>query len=742
MRFFLLFLAACGAADMAPMQRSEEAEPPPPGAPMPEAASGGAYRDDMPAAKSAAPAVAMDEGEMGGLMDGRMGKEKAESKPSGDVDADKDGDQDQSSPTRSWFPETFLWAPAVVTDASGLATVSFTVPDSLTTWRILALAASRDGNQAGDLHTFSSTLPVYVDPLVPPMLRLGDAVELPINVVNTTESAVRTRLNVSAAGLSGAGGGEVSVPAYGSAVQWVSLKATQPGPASVRAALGGSDAVQRELVVVPTGRKITQSRSGLLGSGENLEISAPPNAEAARVRLTLYPGPVGVVRAELTSAPSRLYSVDQMAYAFAIGASGGGLLEALGSPPDDANEEALRELRLRAQQGLVKAARAPDLRTATTILAAVSRGQDPVSERLTARLREQLLSAQLPDGSWEVPSGSQLQRLLATTAWTAAVVDDVGARVRASAVIERYADRLLDPQTGDAYTAALVLRANLGTNETRDALKELIRGAISVSGTGDSRVTLPDGVQRADGAAPSPAEVEALVALVLDDDAAKDMAATVMSRYQPGVGFGDGYAGLAALDALAELGKQQAPESMDVVLKVDGQEVARHTVSAAAETAVLSAAAPRAGSHTYEIVSEGAWPGLAWHLDLEAWVPWTGKAGPDGLEIEVEHGSLAMGQPVDISLKASGPHDRSMLITHAPPVGFRVDPASVKGGTLVSLDDETITVRVDGGSGLAEVRYTAVPTLSGSLSTGAASVELDGLRDAMAVAPPERWVVP
>ena len=37
--------------------------------------------------------------------------------------------------TRAWFPETFLFAPRVVTDATGKASLSVRVPDRLTTWR-------------------------------------------------------------------------------------------------------------------------------------------------------------------------------------------------------------------------------------------------------------------------------------------------------------------------------------------------------------------------------------------------------------------------------------------------------------------------------------------------------------------------------------------------------------------------------------------------------------------------------
>ncbi len=61
----------------------------------------------------------------------------------------------------------------MVTDESGQATVPVRVPDRLTRWRVLALAHSRSGAQAGAVTSFAGTLPTYVDPVVPAFLRTG-----------------------------------------------------------------------------------------------------------------------------------------------------------------------------------------------------------------------------------------------------------------------------------------------------------------------------------------------------------------------------------------------------------------------------------------------------------------------------------------------------------------------------------------------------------------------------------------
>ena len=45
----------------------------------------------------------------------------------------------------STFPETLYWAPEVVTDEGGFVSLEIPMADSITTWRLTALASSQDG---------------------------------------------------------------------------------------------------------------------------------------------------------------------------------------------------------------------------------------------------------------------------------------------------------------------------------------------------------------------------------------------------------------------------------------------------------------------------------------------------------------------------------------------------------------------------------------------------------------------
>ena len=75
----------------------------------------------------------------------------------------------------------------VKTDASGHASMSFTMPDDLTTWRVMAIAVGAD-----DAHfvtndaTFISTQPLITNPLLPQFARPADTFGAGVSVSNQT----------------------------------------------------------------------------------------------------------------------------------------------------------------------------------------------------------------------------------------------------------------------------------------------------------------------------------------------------------------------------------------------------------------------------------------------------------------------------------------------------------------------------------------------------------------------------
>ncbi len=176
---------------------------------------------------------------------------------------------------RAWFPETFIWAPAVVTDADGSARVQAVLPDSLTTWRVLGLAADRHGAQAGEVLRIASTLPTYADPVLSDWLRAGDQAQVPVRLVNTTDEPIEGRWSASATGLEGAGRGSTTLAAGRTTVVWADLQADAPGSGRFEVALEGHDRVIEDVQVLPRGQARHQQRRGVLGSGDGLRLAAP-----------------------------------------------------------------------------------------------------------------------------------------------------------------------------------------------------------------------------------------------------------------------------------------------------------------------------------------------------------------------------------------------------------------------------------------------------------------------------------
>lgn len=89
---------------------------------------------------------------------------------------------------------------AVATDANGVATVQFTLPDDLTTWRAMAVAIA-DGDRFGTTDTtFVSTKPLVTNALLPQFARTGDRIDAGLTVLNGTAKAEQAQTEGTVSG--------------------------------------------------------------------------------------------------------------------------------------------------------------------------------------------------------------------------------------------------------------------------------------------------------------------------------------------------------------------------------------------------------------------------------------------------------------------------------------------------------------------------------------------------------------
>ena len=90
---------------------------------------------------------------------------------------------------RTNFRPVAFFDGSVRTDANGDATVAFTLPDDLTTWRVLVLARTRDTKFGTTDATFVATKPLVTTAILPQFARPGDILDGGVSV--TSVSAVK-----------------------------------------------------------------------------------------------------------------------------------------------------------------------------------------------------------------------------------------------------------------------------------------------------------------------------------------------------------------------------------------------------------------------------------------------------------------------------------------------------------------------------------------------------------------------
>ncbi|TDR31814.1 alpha-2-macroglobulin family protein [Hydromonas duriensis] len=95
--------------------------------------------------------------------------------------------------------DTALWAPHLTTDAQGLTTVSFTMPDGLTRWRMTARAMNSDGVVGQSVSHVLSHKDFYIKWTSPTWLRPDDSVVSNIALFNQTKDEQSVELKVSGA---------------------------------------------------------------------------------------------------------------------------------------------------------------------------------------------------------------------------------------------------------------------------------------------------------------------------------------------------------------------------------------------------------------------------------------------------------------------------------------------------------------------------------------------------------------
>jgi len=200
---------------------------------------------------------------------------------------------------RHVFDETAYWAPALETGPNGRANLDFHLPDSLTTWRMNALASTIDGRVGTLESTFRTFQPFFIDLDTPQVLTQGDEITLPVNLRNYTAQSLTLPVTVKPAEWFRALTPivqHITVPGGNSAKLNFGFRAAHAiddGPLQMTASNGRQgDAVEKKVRVHPDGKPGTVTASGLLrGESAALHIDLPSDLipGSLHAQVLLYP---------------------------------------------------------------------------------------------------------------------------------------------------------------------------------------------------------------------------------------------------------------------------------------------------------------------------------------------------------------------------------------------------------------------------------------------------------------------
>lgn len=220
-------------------------------------------------------------------------------------DRDNDGAADPQAPgggggvrVRRNFPETLFVEPAVITGPDGRATLDVDLADSITTWRVSALANSQDGLLGSNDFGIRVFQDFFVDVDFPATLTRGDEFHVPVALYNYLDSPQVVTLTIQdAPWFTLLGDRVIRVPLDAGEVAGVRIpvRVEDVGLHELTVIAEGdelADGVARTVLVEPDGQKVEGVISGALDGNIEKTITIPADAVAGSGGLfvKLFPG--------------------------------------------------------------------------------------------------------------------------------------------------------------------------------------------------------------------------------------------------------------------------------------------------------------------------------------------------------------------------------------------------------------------------------------------------------------------
>jgi hypothetical protein len=200
------------------------------------------------------------------------------------LDKGLDGGDGGSGGARKDFKASAYFNPSLVTDAAGHAHASFKLPDNLTTFRIMAVAAAEDDRFGYAQDRVTVSRPLMARPAFPRFVRAGDALDA--GVVVTSKGLPKSRIDVTitAEGLTldGEATKSIELDANSSAEVRFALRAPRVGKAKVRFKIKGGGA--EDTVEITRDIKVPMVLEAVALYGDTTKASAEKLGDLSAVR--------------------------------------------------------------------------------------------------------------------------------------------------------------------------------------------------------------------------------------------------------------------------------------------------------------------------------------------------------------------------------------------------------------------------------------------------------------------------
>lgn len=218
-----------------------------------------------------------------------------------------------------------FFEPILSTDAEGILTYTYAVPDANTSWLLQALAYTPDILTSGMVKNIVASRPIMVQPTLPRFLRYGDEARLKATVMNATDSVITAVTTVTI--LDALTMRELTKSVFTDVVEANSSITVTSGytvPASecsaiiyrVKSSTGMyTDGEQKLIPLLPATQPIITSTPFFAGAGDTIASVIFPGAPSgSSSTLYLYDNPVWEIVSALPSlSPSKITTSPQAA---------------------------------------------------------------------------------------------------------------------------------------------------------------------------------------------------------------------------------------------------------------------------------------------------------------------------------------------------------------------------------------------------------------------------------------------